>query len=1050
MLTGLGLSAVLFFGSLGDSIGSMAVFAAGEDEEILSGEPEEAEDALSEEEADAGSEDEEAVSADEPDDGGEAEADQEEVSGEEAADDEGEPEDEDDPAEEPESDGLFYIEDEDDPNRKDTEVWITTIHDEAFYYDGNAFQPHPHIYNGEDLLTEGKDYTLAWAHNVKAYEMENKAYPSEDDFEAAPRIIVTMKGSYTGSTLAFFNIHPAPLSDGRTVISETTYLYNGKKQSYTPSVTFKGVALKNNTDFDFGVLDEEGELRKLTDEELTGKAGENVYTMVTIRGKGNFDGYAFTGLNILDEKGVSASQLKVSAIPVQPYTGKAVTIDTLTKKGKPFELSVSYGKTKLVRGVDYTVSDPFNAVEPGKYSVVIRGKNTPGTDGLVFVGEKTVGFTISASLKQAVVTGLKPSYDVTPGVIYVRPDEDSITLTLGGAVVPKDCYSISYKNDRKAGTATMTFTGKNGFTGKKTAKYKINARNIAATNIYVSAGPYLKKGGKPILTIDDDGEALTEGVHYTLSYKNNKAVSAAASKKPVVIIKGKGLYGQKTEKEFEINSCKFSEAYGVKVTAADKKYSPKAGAYTTKVRVTDIEGSVLKAGVDYEKEIVYKRAGIVLTKNDTVNVGDVITVEVSGKGNFSNDSISTTYRILDNGYDISKASVSVKDQEYYSYEPVTVPPLDENFSVKLGGKKLSLVPNPYLAPGVDGFAVDPESYQNNTKCGTASFTIYGVGRYGGTKVVKFTIKPVKIKGISPVKFIPKPEKCIEVTDFGAIPDDGTDDTGAINAAISAAAKDDENGHNLYFPAGRYNVGASGSINITDSGVNLILDGEAELYVGAKGSDGYNVILIRADNVNIRGGVLAGERFRHAGGGSVGQYGMGISIDKGKNITIRDMVIKDNRGDGIYINDGGHGTVSNVTIKGCDIYDNARNNVGVIRCDYLTIEKCHMYYEHDGHSPMACIDLEPDAGGSVPENKKINHVVIRNCKLETYQHCSAHQQGSGEWAYFGIMIIYGFGTPVVRDVLIENCEIYGDLSLGSSSNVRWPGTTVHGNIIEGDT
>ena len=163
-----------------------------------------------------------------------------------------------------------------------------------------------------------------------------------------------------------------------------------------------------------------------------------------------------------------------------------------------------------------------------------------------------------------------------------------------------------------------------------------------------------------------------------------------------------------------------------------------------------------------------------------------------------------------------------------------------------------------------------------------------------------------------------------------------------------------------------------------------------------------------------------------------------------------MVICDNRGDGIYINDNGKGTVSNVTIKDCDIYDNARNNIGVIRCDYLTIENCHIHHEKDGHSPMAGIDLEPDMKvGQVKDNKKVKHVVIKGCKIETYQHQGARLNDMNLWAYYGIMIIYGFGEPVVEDVRIENCDIYGDLSKGSSKDLKIINTTVHGEILEGD-
>ncbi|MBR3525221.1 MAG: hypothetical protein IKO11_05190, partial [Lachnospiraceae bacterium] len=814
MIMGVGLSAVLCFGSIGESLAAFPVYAAGEDEEILPGEAELSEEAEDGEEkefpeegesgsVDAEASDEESLSADDAaaeeesasDNEAEAErGDEEAVSGNEA------PGDEEEQGEAPECVGVLE-EDEMDPNRKASELWITSLDGNVYSYSGYAHQPRPRVYFGDWLLTEGKDYTLSWAHNINAYVMENKAYPSEDDFEAAPRVIVNMKGSYTGSTLVFFDILPAPLTDGRTTISETTLLYTGKKQSYTPSIFFNGKALKYQQDFDFGVMDDEtGKLRKLTDEELTGRPGEDVGTMVTIEGKGNFVEYAFTSLLIFDREAVDVSKLKISSIPVQPYTGKEVTSDTLTKKGKPYELSVSYGGTKLVKGVDYTITDPVISVDPGKYCFLIRGMGSPGTNGLVFLGEKAVSFTISASIKSATVSGVQASYEVKPGLERIRPDEGLVSLSLGGVEVPKHAYTISYKKDDKAGTATMTFTGKNGYTGKKTVKYKIVPTDISAVKCEIAAGYYLKKGGKAPVTLKAGTYTLEEGKDYTLSYKNNKTTSAMAKKPPVVIIKGKGFYSGKTEKVFVIEKTAFSQAAGICVAAADKVWTGKAGGYTTKVKVTDAEGSTLKAGVDYEKEIVYLKDGVVLGSSDTVNSGDVITVQVKGKGNFTDSVISAGYRILDKGYDIGKASVSVKPQDYNGgYEPVTIPLSDEFFTVKLGGKQLKLVPDPATTPGEDGFAVLEDTYRNNTKCGTASVTICGVGAYGGTKVVKFKIDPMKIKGISPTKYIPVPEKHLNILDFGAVPDDGEDDTDAFYSAIVAAALDEEKDHNLYVP-----------------------------------------------------------------------------------------------------------------------------------------------------------------------------------------------------------------------------------------------------------
>jgi hypothetical protein len=47
--------------------------------------------------------------------------------------------------------------------------------------------------------------------------------------------------------------------------------------------------------------------------------------------------------------------------------------------------------------------------------------------------------------------------------------------------------------------------------------------------------------------------------------------------------------------------------------------------------------------------------------------------------------------------------------------------------------------------GKDEYEIISNSYENNTKVGTASVTIKGVGNYGGTKTIKFKISAAKIQ-----------------------------------------------------------------------------------------------------------------------------------------------------------------------------------------------------------------------------------------------------------------------------------------------------------------
>ena len=64
---------------------------------------------------------------------------------------------------------------------------------------------------------------------------------------------------------------------------------------------------------------------------------------------------------------------------------------------------------------------------------------------------------------------------------------------------------------------------------------------------------------------------------------------------------------------------------------------------------------------------------------------------------------------------------------------------------------------------------------------------------------------------------------VSVTDYGAVPDDGIDDTDAFNAAIDAVASDDSL-DTVTVPSGRWNINTTtdGRIRLK-SRMNLIMD-----------------------------------------------------------------------------------------------------------------------------------------------------------------------------------------------------------------------------------
>ncbi len=156
--------------------------------------------------------------------------------------------------------------------------------------------------------------------------------------------------------------------------------------------------------------------------------------------------------------------------------------------------------------------------------------------------------------------------------------------------------------------------------------------------------------------------------------------------------------------------------------------------------VKDLNNKTLKAKTDYTvssytygqdvtlKNGTERKAGEKVGKNDIVSAGTLLKVAVTGKGNYTGDTLLVAeYRVVKSS--ISKAKVTVPSQPYTG-KSITIEDKTK-INVKVGKTKLD----------PEDFEVVDGSFKNNTKAGTASFTIRGVGNYGGTKKVTFKIKP---------------------------------------------------------------------------------------------------------------------------------------------------------------------------------------------------------------------------------------------------------------------------------------------------------------------
>ncbi|MCB6992620.1 hypothetical protein LI177_03850, partial [bacterium 210820-DFI.6.37] len=272
-----------------------------------------------------------------------------------------------------------------------------------------------------------------------------------------------------GTTLELTeNITENDLSVATVTLEKTSYDYTGS--AIEPSVTVKygDSTLTEGTDYTVSY-------EKNTD---AGNAS------VVITGKGDYSG---TKTAIFTIKGTSIANVKVSDVDAQNYTGEAI---------KP-TVTVTDGNNTLTEGKDYTVSYQNNT-NAGTGIILITGiGGYSGTKKVTFTINKkdASGFAVSAIAAQT-YTGkaFTPAVTVKDGETTLVKDTD---------------YTVSYKNNTNAGTATVTVTGTGNYTGTKKATFTIKAKAVSGLKVSAVANKaYTGKALKPAVTVKNGTTTL--------------------------------------------------------------------------------------------------------------------------------------------------------------------------------------------------------------------------------------------------------------------------------------------------------------------------------------------------------------------------------------------------------------------------------------------------------------------------------------------------------------------------------------------------------------
>lgn len=133
------------------------------------------------------------------------------------------------------------------------------------------------------------------------------------------------------------------------------------------------------------------------------------------------------------------------------------------------------------------------------------------------------------NINKAAVSGLKPQYTYTGKGIT-----PSVTVSVDGITLKKDTdYSLSYKNNKNVGTATISIKGKGKYTGTKNLTFTIVKIILQNQTIKVNSSFLKSYSANGTFKLN----ATAKG---KLSYKSSNTKVVTVSSKGVVTIKGTG------------------------------------------------------------------------------------------------------------------------------------------------------------------------------------------------------------------------------------------------------------------------------------------------------------------------------------------------------------------------------------------------------------------------------------------------------------------------------------------------------------------------------
>lgn len=366
-------------------------------------------------------------------------------------------------------------------------------------------------YNNKKL-SDKKDYTavlkkLDDAGNI----VESSDYPSlkvPKGETGKYRLTVTGIGNYGES-----------FTKDILLTDSTTVLNMSKASVKLDKITFEGTALSadeikskiksvkiGNTELaaaDYDVV--------LADDLEDGVIKDAGKYAITLQGK-DADKIAGTKLVNINIGGIKISKAKAVFSDAPTYNGKS-----FGSNGMKLIVKDDSGEKELVLGTDYTIKKISNANKAGTATVEVEGKG-------IYTGSKKYSYKINKKNVADTDLVIAPVDAQKYQKSGAMPDVE-ISFS-GNKLIKGTDYTLSYKDNMKLGSGSITVKGKGNFSGTKTdIPFTIEAGSFVESNVTVEPADVVYNEKKPIkyqakvAVLDSNKKKLSAGKDYSKDIK---------------------------------------------------------------------------------------------------------------------------------------------------------------------------------------------------------------------------------------------------------------------------------------------------------------------------------------------------------------------------------------------------------------------------------------------------------------------------------------------------------------------------------------------------